>query len=110
MKEIGGASVEVTSSLSLGVKELLRKVLEMFVPESLEGVGNANRSAREWLGYSSKLECWLVLVDVVLHEDLGESRTPAAGRYIESDCKVLFSFASLLDESVKALNNGEEVT
>ena len=77
MKGIGGASLEVTSSLSVGVKELMCKVLETFVLDSLEGVESTNRSP---------------------------------GEYIVADCKVLFSFAALLEEPAQVLNNGEHIT
>ena len=109
-KGIGGASLKVTGSFSLGVKELVCKELEAFFLDSPEGVESANRSTGEWLGYCSKLECWSVLIDVALHEGLDRSRTPSAGRYIATDCKVLFSFFALLDVSVQVLTNGEEIT
>ena len=61
---IGDTSLEVNGSLSPGVKELVCKVLEMFVLDSLKGVGSVNRTVGEWLGYFSNFECWLVLVGV----------------------------------------------
>lgn len=44
---IGDMSLEVTSSLSPGVKELVCKVLEMFVLDSVEGLGGVNRTVGE---------------------------------------------------------------
>ena len=97
---ISDTSLEVASSLPPCMEKLLCKVLRMFTLDSLTRVGVASRPAGEKLEYLSKLEGWLVLVRVALHEDLSGSSVHSADRYCKIDRKLVCSVVAVSGWSV----------